>query len=81
MAERGSRRSTKTATNVSLSRELVAEAGALGVDVRAAAERGLAQAIREARAREWREQNREAIDAANAHVEAHGLPLARYRPF
>jgi antitoxin CcdA len=81
MADHGSRRGKKKATNVSLSRDLLDQAQALGVGVSEAAERGLAQAIREARTREWQEQNREAIDEVNAHVQAYGLPLERYRQF
>jgi hypothetical protein len=29
----------------------------------------------------WREENREAFAFWNAHLEEHGLPLARYRQF
>jgi antitoxin CcdA len=69
MADHGSRRGKKKATNVSLSRDLLDQAQALGVGVC------------EARTREWQERNREAIDAANAHVQAYGLPFERYRQF
>ncbi len=29
----------------------------------------------------WLDENREALDAHNRHVEAHGLPFAQYRKF
>jgi len=32
-----------------------------------------------ATAAKWREDNRAALESSNAYVEAHGLPLARYR--
>ena len=73
----GSRR----ATNLSLAAELVDEANAIGVSLSRAAEHGIALAIAEERARRWREDNREAIDSANAYVEARGLPLGRFRQF
>jgi len=46
-----------------------------------ACERGLAEEIAEARAAEWLDENREAIESWNSYVEAHGLPLARFRQF
>ena len=71
----------KKATNVSLSQHLVVEAKALGISLSRACERGLAEEIAEARAGRWLEENREGIAAWNAHVEANGLPLARFRSF
>ena len=53
----------------------------LGINVSRAAEAGLREAVREARAAEWQRENAEAIDSSNAWVEANGLPLARYRQF
>lgn len=35
----------------------------------------------EATAKAWKAKNRAAIRAANAYVDKHGLPLARYRLF
>jgi antitoxin CcdA len=58
-----------------------AEARALGLDPEAIAEKSLRDAIRAEKERRWREENREAIEAQNAWVEKHGLPLARYRMF
>jgi antitoxin CcdA len=39
---------------------------------------GALEATKEVR---WLEENGPALDAANAHVEACGLPLARHRKF
>jgi antitoxin CcdA len=69
------------ATNLSIDNDLVVEARRLGINVSRAAEAGLREAVREARAAEWRRENAEAIASANAWVEAIGLPLARYRQF
>lgn len=33
------------------------------------------------KAKEWAEQNREAIESSNAYVDAHGLPLGEERKF
>lgn len=68
-------------TNVSLDAGLVREARELSINISRACEEGLAQSIREARARQWREANREALDSSNAFVEAKGLPLQRFRRF
>ncbi len=71
----------KQPTNVSLNRRLLKEARALKINVSRAAERGLALQIAEARAKTWKAENREAIQASNKYVAKHGLPLARYRQF
>ncbi len=68
-------------TNVSLDAGLVREARELSINISRACEEGLAQSIREARARQWREANREALDSSNAFVDAKGLPLQRFRQF
>jgi antitoxin CcdA len=46
-----------------------------------ACERGLAAEVARARREAWLAENRAAMDAWNAHVEAHGMPLAEYRRF
>jgi antitoxin CcdA len=72
---------TKRATNVSLARDLLDEARQLGINVSEACERGLAVQIADVRAQRWLEENGPAIQSSNAHVERHGLPLARHRRF
>ncbi|WP_206030313.1 type II toxin-antitoxin system CcdA family antitoxin [Roseomonas sp. AR75] len=58
-----------------------AEARALGLDPDAVAVRAIQDAIRAEKARRWQEENREALEAQNAWIEKHGLPLAKYRIF
>ena len=73
--------SPRRATNVSLDEALVNEARAPGINLSRACEGGLADAIARERARRWRVENADALASSNAHVEAHGLPLARHRQF
>ena len=68
-------------TNISLPVSLLVEARALGINVSHAAEIGIAQEVARRRQQAWTEENREALESSNAYVEAHGLPLARYRNF
>jgi antitoxin CcdA len=71
----------RRATNVSLDSELLREAKALEVNISRACERGLAQAVAAAKEKRWLEENGKALDAANAFVQARGIPLARHRKF
>lgn len=73
--------SRRIATNVSLDRELVAEARELGVNISKASASGLADAVAKARADRWIEENREALESSNAFVKAKGLPLHAHRRF
>ena len=68
-------------TNVSLDSDLVEEARALDINISRASEEGLERAVREERRRRWIEENREAMEASNAYVCEHGLPLGKYRLF
>lgn len=72
---------TRRATNITLPEALLREAKALKVNMSQACERGLAAEVARARREVWLAENRAAMDAWNAHVEAHGLPLAEYRRF
>lgn len=71
----------RKATNVSLDVDIVAEAKRLGINISRACENGLARQIVEEGGRRWRADNAEAMDAANAWTEEHGLPLAKHRRF
>jgi antitoxin CcdA len=72
---------SRRATNITLSEPLQREARALGINVSQACETGLAAAVAEAKARQWREENLAAMESWNAHVEQHGLPLSSFRQF
>ncbi len=72
---------TRRATNITLPEALLREAKALKVNMSQACERGLAAEVARARREVWLSENRAAMDAWNAHVEAHGMPLAQYRRF
>ena len=71
----------KRATNVSLSDALVAEARELNINVSRACESGLENAVRQAKAARWQEENAAGFDAWNTYVERNGVPLAQYRKF
>lgn len=67
----------KKATNLSLDRELLKDAKALGVNISQAAEEGVRDAARKA----WLEENRASLEAWGEWVEKNGLPLEKYRMF
>lgn len=67
--------------NLSLNAELVAEAKALDLNVSRAAEEGIAAAVREEKTKQWKDENREAIESWNEWVRENGLPFAEYRGF
>lgn len=73
--------SFRRSTSITLNGDLLDEARELGVNVSRAAEAGLTEAIRGARARAWRRENAAAIDAYNAYIDTHGVPLAEFRKF
>lgn len=75
------RQVTRKSTNLSLDAQLVADAKAMGLNLSETAERAIAEAVRDEKARRWKEDNREAIEATNRYVAKHGLPLVRYRQF
>lgn len=68
-------------TNVSLRAALVDEARRLDVNISQAANRGLEQAVKKARADRWLQENMEALESSNEWMEANGLPLEKYRLF
>ena len=71
----------RRATSLTLDRELLDEAKALGVNVSRAAQEGLAAALRAERTRRWKEENAEAIREYNEFIEREGVPLSEYRKF
>lgn len=62
----------KRATNVSVRGDLLAAARKAGVNLSATLERALTAELAETDRKKWREENREAIEAYNQHVDKHG---------
>ncbi|CAD5109213.1 type II toxin-antitoxin system CcdA family antitoxin [Zestomonas carbonaria] len=63
----------KKATNLSLNSDLLKKARELDINLSAVLEEALANEVKERLARRWLEQNRQAIDAYNRHVEEQGV--------
>ena len=71
----------RRAANVTLDSALLDEARALNINISRAAETGVSDAVRKARAERWLEENREALESSNEWVRKNGLPLEKYRQF
>ena len=71
----------RKSTNLSLDAHLVAEAKNLDINISRVAEESIARAVSEEKARLWKIENREKIEAWNEWVEKNGLPLAEFRQF
>lgn len=63
----------KRATNVSVRSDLLAAAREAGVNLSATLERALTEELAAVKRKKWLEENREAIEAYNEHVEKHGV--------
>ena len=63
----------KKPTTVTLSESLLKEARELGVNVSQFSEDGLRAGIKKLKEKQWREENREAIEATNREVRERGL--------
>jgi antitoxin CcdA len=68
--------SGKRLTTVQFDAGLLAEAEELGIDLEATVEEGLRTAVAKERARIWREENAEALEAERALIEREGLTLS-----
>jgi len=71
----------KKAVNLTLNGELVDLGRRLGLNLSKVAEAAVAQAVKEALEAQWLQENAVAIEAFNAHVEAHGVFSDGYRTF
>ncbi len=71
----------RKSTNLSLDARLIAEAKNLDINISRVAEKSIADAVAEEKARLWKIENREVIEAWNEYVERNGLPLAKHRQF
>jgi len=75
------REAAKKPTKLNVNGDLLEKARALGVDLAAILEDALALEVRRRRRETWLEENREAIEAYNQHVEHHGVFSAGLRGF
>ena len=63
----------KRSANLSVNEDLLRQAKALNINLSQAFEHKLEELVREAKARQWLEENRDAISAYNQWVEKDGL--------
>ena len=66
----------RRSVNMTIREDVMASAKALHLNASRAAEAGIVQAIREARERQWRNQNRAAIEQHNARISKDGVLIA-----
>lgn len=71
----------KKSCNLSINAELLSQAKALGINLSQTLEAQLEKLVREARAKQWAEENRDAIESQNRWIEKHGLFSDHYRFF
>lgn len=71
----------RRSTSLSLDAALLDEAKSYGLNVSKSAEAGITAAVKEARAKAWLEENREALKAYDDYIDKNGLPLDEYRLF
>ena len=71
----------KKPANLSIDAELLREARRLGINLSRTLEERLSELVRGARASQWLEDNREALDAYNRHIEKHGTFSDKLRRF
>lgn len=63
----------KKACNVSINEDLLRQAKALGINLSQTLEEELVRRVREAKAKAWYEENKEAIESQNRWIEKHGM--------
>ncbi len=71
----------KKATNLSINKELLAEARNLNINLSATLEQALIEKVRQEKRRQWLEDNRVAIEACNELTEQSGLFSDKHRLF
>lgn len=71
----------KKATNLSINKELLAEARRLNINLSATLELALTEKVRQEKRKQWLENNRGAIDACNELTEQNGLFSDKHRIF
>lgn len=71
----------KKATNLSINKELLAEARDLKINLSATLEQALTEKVRKERRKQWLEDNQQAMDSCNELVEKNGLFADKHRVF
>jgi antitoxin CcdA len=72
-------RVSKRQTNLSIDEQLLEEARELGINLSQTMESALRGVLTEERARRWLEENRDAIESYNEHIERRGAFSERFR--
>jgi len=72
---------TKKATNITLSSDVLTEAKALGINISQSCDQFLRELVRNERERRWQQDNADFIAAYNQTVADEGLPLDSWRSF
>ena len=72
---------SKKATNITLSTDVLGEAKALGINISQACDQFLRDLVRLEQERRWQRENTEFIAAYNHTVADEGLPLEDWRSF
>lgn len=67
--------SRRRSINLTIREDVIAAVKSLSLNASQAAEAGLIEAIRQARAQAWRQENRAGVDAHNARIETDGVLL------
>jgi antitoxin CcdA len=73
--------STKKATNLSISNEVLSVAKSFNINLSEAAEEGILRAVKKLKAQQWKIENQSALQSSNRYVAKHGLPLQSDRLF
>ncbi|MEH6556343.1 MAG: type II toxin-antitoxin system CcdA family antitoxin [Oceanicoccus sp.] len=71
----------KKATNLSINKELLAEARILKINLSATLEQALIEKVRKERRKQWLEDNQDAIDSCNELADKNGLFADKHRIF
>lgn len=71
----------KKACNLSINEDLLGQARELGINLSQTLESSLAEKVREAKAKAWAEENKDAIAARHRWVEENGLLSDHFRMF
>lgn len=72
---------SKKATNLSINRDLLAEARSLNINLSATLEWALTEKIRQEKRNQWLQENREAIESCNELSAKNGLFADKHRVF